>query len=67
MNANFVSPQLSNITRGGWIRVDKSIGDQRALFIDIPIKTLLGEDHFLIHRNTARRLICGQPKDSGQI
>ena len=58
----FVSPQLRNIIRGGWIQVEKSIGDHRALFIDIPIETILGEDPFIIHRNTARRLICDQPK-----
>ena len=62
IDAIFVSPQLRDITRGGWIQVEKSIGDHRALFIDIPIKTLLGEDPFTIHRNTARRLVCEQPK-----
>ena len=58
----FVSPQLQKITRGGWIRIEDSVGDHRALFIDIPIKTLLGENPFTIHRSTARRLICDQPK-----
>ena len=58
----FVSPQLQDIVRGGWIQVEKSIGDHRALFIDVPIETILGEDPFTIHRNTARRLICNQPK-----
>ena len=62
IDAIFVSSQLRDITRGGWIKVEKSIGDHRALFIDIPIKTLLGEDPFTIHRNTARRLVCEQPK-----
>ena len=58
----FVSPQLQKITRGGWIRIEDSVGDHRALFIDIPIKTLLGENPFTIHRSTARRLVCDQPK-----
>ena len=62
IDAIFVSPQLQQIVRGGWIQVEKSIGDHRALFIDIPIKTLLGENPFTIHRSTARRLICEQPK-----
>ena len=62
IDAIFVSPQLQDIVRGGWIQVEKSIGDHRALFVDIPIKTILGEDPFVIHRNTARRLICDQPK-----
>ena len=57
----FVSTQLQDITRGGWIQIEKSIGDHRALFIDIPIHLLLGEDPFTIHRNTARRLVCDQP------
>ena len=55
IDAIFVSPQLQDIVRGGWIQVEKSIGDHRALFVDIPIKTILGEDPFVIHRNTARR------------
>ena len=42
--------------------MEKSIGDHKALFVDIPIETILGEDPFIIHRNTARRLICNQPK-----
>jgi len=58
----FVSPQLQKITRGGWIRIEDSVGDHRALFIDIPINTLLEENPFTIHRSTARRLICDQPK-----
>ena len=62
IDAIFVSPQLCDITRGGWIQVEESIGYHRALFIDIPIKTLLGEDPFSIHRNTARRLVCDHPK-----
>jgi len=62
IDAIFVSPQLQDIVRGGWIQVEKSIGDHRTLFVDIPIETILGEDPFVIHRNTARRLICDQPK-----
>ena len=58
----FVSPQLRNITRGGWIRIEESIGDHRALFIDIPTHTLLGEEPFTVQRHTARKLICDQPK-----
>ena len=53
---------MKNIVRGGWIQVEKSIGDHRSLYIDIPIKTLLGESKFAIHRHTARRLICDHPK-----
>ena len=40
----------------------KSIGDRRLLYIDVPIRTLLGENKFAIHRHTARRLICDHPK-----
>ena len=58
----FVSPSLQNITRGGWLKIEDSIGDHRTIFVDIPIKTLLGENPFHIHRNTARRLVCEQPK-----
>ena len=58
----FVSPQIEHITRGGWLKIENSIGDHRTLYMDIPIDILLGEDPFHIHRSTARRLICDQPK-----
>ena len=58
----FVSPQLENITRGGWLKIEDSIGDHRSLYIDLPMNELLGEDPFHIHRSSARRLICDQPK-----
>ena len=58
----FVSASLQNIIRGGWIRVEDSIGDHRAIFIDIPTQVLLGEDPFHMHRSTKRRLVCDQPK-----
>ena len=58
----FVSPNMKNIVRGGWIQVEKSVGDHRSLYIDIPIKSLLGESKFTIHRHTARRLIRDHPK-----
>lgn len=56
-----VSPQLRQIIRSGWIQmIEKSIGDHRSLFIDVPIHLLLGKDPFTIHRSTARRLVCEQ-------
>ena len=58
----FVSPALQHISKGGWMSIDESIGDHRALFIDIPLKVLLGENPFQIHRHTARRLVCDKPK-----
>ena len=58
----FVSLQLENISRGGLHGIENSIGDHRTLYIDIPINELLGEDQFHIHRSSARRLICDQPK-----
>ena len=58
----FVSPQLQNITRGGWINIEGQKGDHRSLYIDIPIIDLLGENPFHILRNSAKRLICDQPK-----
>ena len=58
----FVSTSFQNIIRGGWIRVEDSIGDHRAIFIDLPTQVLLGENPFHIHRSTARRLVCDQPK-----
>ena len=57
----FVSRTLQNITRGGWLTLEDSIGDHRSLFIDIPIKLLLGEPTFHIQRHTARRLVCDRP------
>jgi len=57
----FVSSNMKDIIRGGWIQVEKSIGDHRSLYIDVPIKILLGESKFNIHRHTARRLICDHP------
>ena len=54
----FVSRTLQNITRGGWLTLEDSIGDHRSLFIDIPIKLLLEESTFHIPRYTARRLVC---------
>ena len=53
----FVSPQLQNITRGGWIKIEDSVGDHRALFIDLPTKTLLGEEPFQIHKHCAINLL----------
>ena len=36
----FVSSQLRHIAKGCWISINESIGDHRALFIDIPLQTL---------------------------
>ena len=58
----FVSPQLENITRGGWLKIEESVGDHRSLYINLPMSILLGENPFHIHRSSARRLICDQPK-----
>ena len=58
----FVSPALQHISKGGWMSIDDSVGDHRALFIDIPLKLLLGENPFHIHRHSARRLVCDKPK-----
>ena len=58
----FVSPALQHISKGGWMSIDESVGDHRALFIDIPLKLLLGENPFHIHRHSARRLVCDKPK-----
>ena len=58
----FVSQNLQHISKGGWIRIEESIGNHRALFIDIPTKILLGESPFHIHQNTARRLTCDNPQ-----
>ena len=63
----FVSPQLRNISKGGWISISESIGDHRALFIDVPSKILLGENSFTIHRHTARRLTCDRPNVVGKF
>ena len=49
----FVSIQLQNIAKVGWISVNESIGDHHALFIDLPLQILLGENPFNIHRHTA--------------
>ena len=57
----FVSRTLQNITRGGWLTFEESIGDHRSLFIDLPIEILLGEPTFHIPRHTARRLVCDRP------
>lgn len=58
----FVSKQLQHINRGGWLKHGETVGDHRALYIDIPILTLLGEPPFKIFRPEARRLTCEQPK-----
>ena len=62
IDAIFVSPQLRNIAKGGWISIGESVGDHRALFIDLPLQMLLGEDPFTIHKHSARRLVCDRPK-----
>ena len=58
----FVSQNLQHISKGGWIRIEESIGNHRALFIDIPAQTLLGESPFQTYQNTARRLTCDNPR-----
>ena len=58
----FVSPALNNATRGGWLKFGEGIGDHRPLFVDIPIKKLLGESRFRIQRPYVRRLKCNDPR-----
>ena len=48
-DAIFVSPQLRSIAKGAWISISESVGYHRALFIDLPLQMLLGEDPFTIH------------------
>ena len=54
----FVSSDIPNIVKGGWLRFGDGVGDYRPLFVDIDIKRLLGK-----HKNTTqpyqiRRLQC---------
>ena len=58
----FESSQLRHIAIRGLISINESLGDHCALFIDIPLQTLLGESAYLIHRYRARRLVCNKPK-----
>ena len=62
IDAIFVSPQLRSIAKGGWISISESVGYHRALFIDLPLQMLLGEDPFTIHKHSARHLVCDRPK-----
>ena len=57
----FVSPYLRHIIRGGWLSIDKGIGDHRPLFCDFDIKCFLGEDKFKIFKPQIRRLQCENP------
>ena len=58
----FVSSHLRHTAKRGWISINESIGDHCALFIDISLQTLLGENPLHIHWYTARRLVCDKPK-----
>ena len=53
---------MQHINRGGWLKHGETVGDHRALYIDIPLLTLLGEPPFKIFRPDARRLTCEQPR-----
>ena len=58
----FVSKKLSNIARGGWLKLGEGIGDHRVLFCDVPFNDILGENPFQIHRPEMRRLKCEDPR-----
>ena len=58
----FVTQDLQNTVRGGWLKFGEGVGDHRVLYIDINMSTLLGR-----HKNTTavkqiRRLQCGDPR-----
>ena len=58
----FISPALHQITRTGWLKFGAGIGDHRALYVDIPIQHLLGEQAFTISKPHIRRLQCSDPR-----
>ena len=58
----FVSQRLRHIDMGGWLCFGEGIGDHRAIFLDIPIQILLGENKFTIAPSQVRRLKCDDPR-----
>ena len=58
----FVSHKLRHIEAGGWLRFGEGIGDHRAIYFDIPMNLLLGENKFNIVAPQIRRLKCDDPR-----
>lgn len=58
----FVSPELSNITRGEWLELGEDFSDHRILFFDIDMFQLLGRHKNFTAVRTIRRLQCNDPR-----
>lgn len=56
--AIFVSQDVGDIVKGGWLKFGDGVGDHRPLYIDISIKTLLGKYKNMIYPHRIRRLQC---------
>jgi len=57
----FLSPELQP-TKAGFLALSPHLGDHRPTYVDIPWKTLLGDDVLHIERPPARRLTTRDPK-----
>ena len=62
IDAIFVSYRLLDITCGGWLKFGDGVGDHRPLYIDIPVKRLLGRYKNVIYPHQIRRLRCQDPR-----
>ena len=58
IDAIFVSPKLANIDAGGWLPIQTGLSDHRPLYIDIPIKLLIGKYKNSTQPYAIRRLKC---------
>ena len=58
IDAIFVSPNLVHIDAGGWLPIQNGLSDHRPLYIDIPIKLLIGKYKNSTQLYAIRRLKC---------
>lgn len=58
----FVSPELTNIIRGGWLELGEGFSDHRILYFDIDMLQLLGKHKNSTAVRNIRRLQCNDPR-----
>ena len=58
----FVSPQLSDIVRGGWLELGEGYIDHRVLYFDIDMYKFLGKHKNFTTTKKIRRLQCNDPR-----
>ena len=58
----FVSPELIDIVRGGWLELGEGFSDHRILYFDIDMHQLLGKHKNSTAVRSIRRLQCNDPR-----